>query len=71
MLDLAGWIIQDWNYGDVTIGDRLDAAVEFGFVDAPTLTQAQTPTVSHVNARIYDVPVFEPAVDSGWGRSSA
>jgi hypothetical protein len=55
VLDLASWIIQDGNYDEVTTGDHLDAAVEFGFEDAPTLTEAESPSASHDSGSTYDV----------------
>jgi hypothetical protein len=55
MLGLSAWIIQDGNYGDVRRGDRLEAAVEFGFEDAPTLVEAGEPCARHVDGSMYDV----------------
>ena len=54
VLGLSSWIIQDGNYGDITTGDRLDAAVEFGFQDAFALTEATSPSASHEAGSVYE-----------------
>lgn len=54
-LGLSAWIIQDGNYGDVRRDDRLEAAVEFGFEDAPTLVEVERPSARHVDGSTYDV----------------
>jgi hypothetical protein len=55
VLGLSSWIIQDGNYGDVATGDRLDAAVEFGFEDALTLTEVASPCARREADSVYDV----------------
>jgi hypothetical protein len=55
MLGLSSWIIQDGNYGDVARGDGLEAAVEFGFEDAPALVDATDISARHVDGSTYDV----------------
>jgi hypothetical protein len=54
-LGLSSWIIQDGNYGDVRRGDRLEAAIEFGFEEAPTLTEANEPSARYHRDSLYEV----------------
>lgn len=47
--------LQDGNYGDIACGERLDAAVEFYFEDAPTLAEERTPAAQHEGGSTYEV----------------
>jgi hypothetical protein len=55
MLRMSSWIIQDGNYGDVQRDDRLEAAVEFGFEEAPALVEGTGPSARHIDGSTYDV----------------
>jgi hypothetical protein len=54
-LGLSSWIIQDGNYSDVRRDDRLEAAVEFGFEDPPTLVEASGMSVRHHDGSTYEI----------------
>ena len=54
-LGLSSWIIQDGNYDDVRRGDRLEAAVEFGFEESVSLTEVNEPSARCHRDNVYDV----------------
>jgi hypothetical protein len=54
-LGLSSWIIQDGNYGDFAPGDRVEAAVEFGFDERLELAESSAPSARHVDGSTYEV----------------
>ena len=54
-IGLSAWIIQDGNYPDFAVGDRFEAALEFGFYHPPAMVERGVPSAKHVEGCDYEV----------------